>query len=84
MKCCKLRALCLLQVCDTALNTAHNILMCAPTGAGKTNVAVLTILQAIGAALQPDGTIAKDKFKVPLRLLFNFMWVLFNLIYELC
>ena len=52
------------RVCDTALNTAHNILMCAPTGAGKTNVAVLTILQAIGAALTADGTIAKDKFKV--------------------
>lgn len=52
------------KVCDTALHSAANILMCAPTGAGKTNVAVLTILQAIGANLLPDGTIAKDKFKI--------------------
>jgi DEAD/DEAH box helicase len=52
------------KVCDIALNSAHNLLMCAPTGAGKTNVAVLAILHAIGAALQPDGSIAKDKFKV--------------------
>jgi pre-mRNA-splicing helicase BRR2 len=52
------------KVCETALNTASNILLCAPTGAGKTNVAVLTILQVIGAALQPDGTIARDKFKI--------------------
>jgi pre-mRNA-splicing helicase BRR2 len=34
------------RVYETALNTAHNILLCAPTGAGKTNVAVLSILQA--------------------------------------
>jgi hypothetical protein len=52
------------KVCETALYTANNILMCAPTGAGKTNVAVLAILQIISTALLPDGTIAKDKFKI--------------------
>ena len=52
------------KVCDTALNTANNMLVCAPTGSGKTNVAVLSILHELGNALQSDGTIAKDKFKV--------------------
>ncbi len=32
------------RVANTALYTSENILMCAPTGAGKTNVAMLTIL----------------------------------------
>ena len=36
------------RVSQTALYTAENILMCAPTGAGKTNVAMLTILQEVG------------------------------------
>ena len=35
------------RVCDTALYTSENILMCAPTGAGKTNVAMLTILHEV-------------------------------------
>jgi pre-mRNA-splicing helicase BRR2 len=52
------------KVCETALYSAENILMCAPTGAGKTNVAVLAILQVISTSLLPDGTIAKDKFKI--------------------
>lgn len=36
------------RVCDAALYGSGNLLMCAPTGAGKTNVAMLTILQVIG------------------------------------
>lgn len=52
------------KVCDTALHTANNMLLCAPTGAGKTNVAMLSILQVIGSALQPDGTINTDAFKI--------------------
>lgn len=35
------------RVCNTALYTSENILMCAPTGAGKTNVAMLTILHEV-------------------------------------
>ncbi|KAL0213715.1 hypothetical protein P9112_005899 [Eukaryota sp. TZLM1-RC] len=35
------------KVKNTALNTRDNILLCAPTGAGKTNVAVLTILSEL-------------------------------------
>ena len=34
-------------VCDTAYRTSENMLVCAPTGAGKTNVAMLCITQTI-------------------------------------
>ena len=37
------------RVCNTALYTSENILMCAPTGAGKTNVAMLTILHEVSS-----------------------------------
>eukprot|EP00049_Salpingoeca_infusionum_P026339 m.25168 g.25168 ORF g.25168 m.25168 type:complete len:2051 (-) comp8684_c0_seq1:141-6293(-) len=50
-------------VCDTALKTNQNMLICAPTGAGKTNIAMLTILQCIGAHIE-QGVIQKDKFKI--------------------
>ena len=52
------------RVYETALHTAHNILLCAPTGAGKTNVAVLSVLQVIGGAIKEDGNIDKDAFKI--------------------
>ncbi len=39
------------RVTQTALYTSENILMCAPTGAGKTNVAMLTILQEVQSLL---------------------------------
>ncbi len=34
-------------VFDHAFNSSENMLVCAPTGAGKTNIATLSILQAI-------------------------------------
>ena len=37
--------------------------MCAPTGAGKTNVAMMTILRCIEAHVE-DGVIQKDPFKI--------------------
>ncbi|KAJ0395648.1 hypothetical protein ATCC90586_003056 [Pythium insidiosum] len=40
---------------DAAYNTNQNLLVCAPTGAGKTNVAMLTILQEIKSQLQQQG-----------------------------
>ena len=52
------------RVCDAALFSADNMLVCAPTGAGKTNVAVLTMLHEIGLHVQPDGTLSKGKFKI--------------------
>ena len=36
------------KMCDVALRTSENILLCAPTGAGKTNVACLTMLNILG------------------------------------
>ena len=36
------------RVCETALFSSENMLVCAPTGAGKTNVAMLTMLHEIG------------------------------------
>ena len=36
------------KVCDVALRSSENMLLCAPTGAGKTNVAWLTMLNILG------------------------------------
>jgi pre-mRNA-splicing helicase BRR2 len=35
------------RLAATALGSDENMLLCAPTGAGKTNVAVLSILHTI-------------------------------------
>ena len=40
------------------------MLVCAPTGAGKTNVAMLTILQTISKYRLADGSIDLDAFKI--------------------
>ena len=32
---------------ESAFNSNENLLVCAPTGAGKTNIALLAILQTI-------------------------------------
>ena len=53
------------RVYETALLSPENMLLCAPTGAGKTNVAVLTICHEIGKHLDPDtGEIDLTKFKI--------------------
>lgn len=54
-------------VFETAYNTNENLLICAPTGAGKTNIAMLTVLHEIRQHLQPGGLIRKDEFKVRRR-----------------
>ena len=42
-----------------------NMLVCAPTGSGKTNVAMLAMLREIGKHRDPDtGTISLDDFKI--------------------
>jgi len=48
----------------TCLFSDENILLCAPTGAGKTNVAMLTMLREIGKHVNEDGTIRADEFKM--------------------
>ncbi|XP_038704664.1 DExH-box ATP-dependent RNA helicase DExH12-like [Tripterygium wilfordii] len=52
------------KVYETALFKADNILLCAPTGAGKTNVAVLTILQQIAMHRNPDGSFNHGAYKI--------------------
>lgn len=50
-------------VFDAAYNSNENLLISAPTGAGKTNIAMLTILREIKQNIE-EGVIKKDKFKV--------------------
>ncbi|KAF8377969.1 hypothetical protein HHK36_031358 [Tetracentron sinense] len=52
------------KVYETALFQAENILLCAPTGAGKTNVAMLTILQQIALHRNPDGSFNNSNYKI--------------------
>uniref|UniRef100_A0A452IF54 Activating signal cointegrator 1 complex subunit 3 n=1 Tax=Gopherus agassizii TaxID=38772 RepID=A0A452IF54_9SAUR len=47
-----------------ALETDENLLLCAPTGAGKTNVALMCMLREIGKHINMDGTINVDDFKI--------------------
>lgn len=53
------------RVLPYALKNEGNMLVCAPTSAGKTNIALLTILKAISDYRDPDsGIIDMTKFKV--------------------
>ena len=49
----------------SAFEDDGNMLICAPTGSGKTNVAMLTILRELGKNRNPDtGDIDLDAFKI--------------------
>lgn len=49
----------------TAFEDDGNMLVCAPTGSGKTNVAMLTILRELGKHRDPNtGNIDLDSFKI--------------------
>lgn len=50
-------------VFDAAYCTNENLLISAPTGAGKTNIAMLTVLHEIKSNME-SGVIKLDKFKV--------------------
>lgn len=52
------------RLCESALKSKEHLLLCAPTGAGKTNVALLTMLQEIGNHLNEDGSVKLDEFKI--------------------
>lgn len=45
---------------EVAFRSPENLLICAPTGAGKTNVACLTMLRDIGLHLNGDGISSED------------------------
>jgi replicative superfamily II helicase len=64
------------RVCDTALYTGENLLICAPTGAGKTNVAMLCVLHELGLHRAADGTIDTSAFKVGRQCRLQFAWIL--------
>lgn len=50
-------------VYPVAYHSNENLLVCAPTGAGKTNVAMLTIVYTIRCHLE-QGVINRDQFKI--------------------
>ncbi|KAJ8559466.1 hypothetical protein K7X08_003524 [Anisodus acutangulus] len=53
------------KVYETALFSPENILLCAPTGAGKTNVAMLTILQQFALNCnEDDGTFNHNNYNI--------------------
>ncbi|XP_041988787.1 putative U5 small nuclear ribonucleoprotein 200 kDa helicase [Aricia agestis] len=52
------------RISSAALESDENLLVCAPTGAGKTNVALLTILREVGKHVNEDGTVNAHDFKV--------------------
>ncbi|MFS7941842.1 putative RNA helicase [Helianthus anomalus] len=52
------------KVYETALFKSDNILVCAPTGSGKTNVAMLTILQQMGLHRNEDGSFNHSDYKI--------------------
>ncbi|XP_020291198.1 activating signal cointegrator 1 complex subunit 3 isoform X2 [Pseudomyrmex gracilis] len=68
-------------VFNVAYNTNENLLICAPTGAGKTNVAMLTVVHQLKQNIQ-DGLLQKDQFKIiyiaPMKALAAEMTANFN------
>ena len=59
-------------VFDSAYYTNENLLISAPTGAGKTNIAMLTVLREIQRNME-GGVIRKNEFKVQLYILHTAM-----------
>ena len=49
---------------NSAFNSPENLLVCAPTGAGKTNIAMLAILQTLGQRRKANGRIDTKSFKI--------------------
>jgi len=52
------------KVYDTAINSPENLLICAPTGAGKTNIAMLCVLHTLMNNRSADGSFNMDNFKI--------------------
>uniref|UniRef100_A0A1B6DYT0 U5 small nuclear ribonucleoprotein 200 kDa helicase n=2 Tax=Clastoptera arizonana TaxID=38151 RepID=A0A1B6DYT0_9HEMI len=50
-------------VFDTAYHSNENLLICAPTGAGKTNIALLTVVNTLRQHLQ-NGVLQRNQFKI--------------------
>ncbi len=52
------------RVYEQAMRSPENLLISAPTGAGKTNIALLAILQTVGNYRSASGSIDLREFKV--------------------
>ncbi|CAH2100634.1 unnamed protein product [Euphydryas editha] len=52
------------RISKAALETDENLLVCAPTGAGKTNVALLCALREVGKHVNDDGSVNAHDFKI--------------------
>jgi activating signal cointegrator complex subunit 3 len=57
------------RIFPAAFRSNENLLVCAPTGAGKTNIAMVAVLREVGQHLTVDArsgkvTVRKDAFKV--------------------
>ncbi|PRW32956.1 activating signal cointegrator 1 complex subunit 3 isoform B [Chlorella sorokiniana] len=52
------------RIFQTAFTSNENMLVCAPTGAGKTNIAMLSVLREVGANMAASGVIQKADFKI--------------------
>ena len=52
------------KVHKAAFESNENLLICAPTGAGKTNIALMTILQVLATKRKNNGKFDINNFKV--------------------
>lgn len=52
------------RVFHSAYHTNQNLLVCAPTGAGKTNVALLAVMHEIERHIDAAGVLQRDLFKI--------------------
>jgi pre-mRNA-splicing helicase BRR2 len=52
------------KMLDAALHSSENLLLCAPTGAGKTNVALLCMLRQLDLSRKADGSFDLDAMKI--------------------
>lgn len=53
------------RIFPTAFSSNHNLLVCAPTGAGKTNIAMIAVLREISSHRRDeDGSIDREGFKI--------------------
>lgn len=51
------------RIYHTAFNSNENLLVCAPTGAGKTNIAMVAVLRELASNMRA-GVIQKADFKI--------------------